>query len=41
MTLKDRVFRHPVVWKLSQKGQKYIYPLFTRRLGTDGVLFLN
>ena len=41
MALKDRVFRHPIVWKLSQKGQKYFYPYITRRLGTDGIAFLN
>jgi SAM-dependent methyltransferase len=41
MALKDRVFRHPLVWKLSQKGQKFIYPYVTRRLGTDDVSFLN
>jgi fatty-acid O-methyltransferase len=39
--LKDRVFRYPFVWKVSQKVQKHIYPYFTRRLGTDEVLFLN
>src|ERR1700752_41432 len=41
MALKDGVFHQPFVWKLSQKCQKYIYPAFTRRLGTDEVLFLN
>ena len=41
MALKDFIVRRPVVWKLSQKGQKYIYPYVTRRLGTDNVLFLN
>src|SRR3954469_8967229 len=41
MPLKDRVFHHPFVWKLSQKCQKYIYTTVTRRLGTDEILFLN
>jgi SAM-dependent methyltransferase len=41
MALKDRVFGHPFVWKLSQKYQKYVYPNVTRRLGADDILFLN
>ena len=41
MALKNRVFRHLIFWKLSQKGQKYFYPHVTRRLGADDVLFFN
>jgi SAM-dependent methyltransferase len=40
MALKDRVFLHPIAWKLHQEVQKYIYKNVTRRLGAD-VLFLN
>lgn len=40
MALKDRVFLHPIFWKLSQKGQKYIFSYISRRLADD-VLFLN
>jgi len=41
MAFKDRVFRHPIVWKLSQKAQKFTYPIVTRRLGPTEVVFLN
>jgi ubiquinone/menaquinone biosynthesis C-methylase UbiE len=41
MTLKNRVFRHLIFWKVSQQGQKYFYPYATRPLGADDVLFLN
>jgi len=41
MALADRLFHHPVVWKLSQKTQKFFYPYATRRLGVDDVVFLN
>ncbi len=34
------MFHHLMVW-LSLKGQKYLYPQVTRRLGADDVLFLN
>jgi hypothetical protein len=27
MPLRDRVLRRPIVWKLQQKWQKYVYPL--------------
>jgi ubiquinone/menaquinone biosynthesis C-methylase UbiE len=41
MALQDRLFHNPIVWKLSQKTQKYFYPYFTRRLRADDVVFLN
>lgn len=41
MGLADRTFHHPIVWKLSQKTQKFFYPYTTRRLGADDLVFIN
>jgi SAM-dependent methyltransferase len=41
VTLKERVFSNPFVWKLSPKVSKYFYPYVTRRVGADDVVFLN
>ena len=41
MGLADRTFHHPLVWKLSQKTQKFFYPYTTRRLGADDLVFIN
>jgi ubiquinone/menaquinone biosynthesis C-methylase UbiE len=38
MALTNRVVFNPTVWKV---GAKYWYPLVTRHLGSDEVLFLN
>lgn len=31
----------PILWKLSQMGQKYFYPIVTRRLDAEDVVLLN
>jgi len=41
MALKDRLFHHPIVWKLGQRTQKYLFPYYSRRLGADDLLFIN
>jgi SAM-dependent methyltransferase len=41
VALRDRVFLHPITWKLHQKVQKYVYRHLTRRLGADDILFIN
>ena len=44
---KDRVYREflpivwTIVWKLTQKPYKYVYPYVTRRFGADDFPFLN
>lgn len=40
MANKDRAIP-PIVFKLHQKAQKYVYPYITRRLADRDVLFLN
>jgi hypothetical protein len=41
VALRDRVFLHPITWKLHQKVQKYVYPHLTRSLGAHDILFIN
>lgn len=40
-TIKDRVWQHPLFWKLNQKMVKQAYAYLTRRVSQDDVLFLN
>jgi fatty-acid O-methyltransferase len=39
--IKDRVWEHPLVWKLNKKFVKYAYMFLSRRLRDDDVVFLN
>jgi fatty-acid O-methyltransferase len=39
--IKDRVWQHPLLWKLNQKFVKYAYMYLTRRLTDEDELFLN
>jgi len=41
MALRDRVFLHPITWKLHQQMQKYVYRYLTRRISADDFLFIN
>jgi len=39
--IKDRVWQHPLFWKLNQGLVKYAYMFLTRRVSQDDILFLN
>ena len=39
--IKDRVWQHPLFWKLNQRLVKYAYMFLTRRVSQDDILFLN
>jgi SAM-dependent methyltransferase len=41
MAVKDRVFVHPITWKLHQKVQKYIYRDISRRTDSEDCVFFN
>jgi fatty-acid O-methyltransferase len=41
LSFRDRVLRHPIVWKLNQLPTQFVYRYVSRRLGADDVLFLN
>src|SRR5262249_4436569 len=40
-SMMDRVWQHPLTWKLNQRFAKYAYMFMTRWFGHDDVQFLN